>query len=79
MFKNSMFYHHREHKDHRETRRNIDFDLIVEGQVGQSVNGFVPIHEALLIVLLKLSGYNIGLLFNFNVILLKDGIRRMKL
>ncbi len=57
-------------------------DLIVEDQViveVKSVNSFAPIHEAQLLSYLKLSGCNIGLLFNFNVKLLKDGIRRMKL
>jgi GxxExxY protein len=35
-----------------------------------------PIHEAQLLSYLKLSGYKIGLLINFNVEILKDGIKR---
>ena len=57
-------------------------DLMVEEQViveVKSVNNFAPIHEAQLLSYLKLSGCNIGLLFNFNVMMLKDGICRMKL
>lgn len=37
----------------------------------------IPIHEAQLVTYLKLSGHPIGLLINFNVPLIKDGIRRM--
>ena len=36
-----------------------------------------PIHEAQLLSYLKLSGRRIGLLINFNVKLLKSGIRRL--
>jgi len=57
-------------------------DLMVEEQViveVKSVNNFAPIHEAQLLSYLKLSGCNIGLLFNFNVMMLKDDICRMKL
>ncbi len=36
-----------------------------------------PIHKAQLLTYLKLSGLKIGLLLNFNVLLLKDGIVRM--
>ncbi len=37
---------------------------------------FAPIHEAQLMTYLRLSGYRLGLLMNFNCTLLKDGIRR---
>jgi GxxExxY protein len=37
----------------------------------------LPLHEAQLLTYLKLSGYRLGLLINFNVTLIKDGIRRM--
>jgi GxxExxY protein len=56
-------------------------DLIVEKQVIveiKSISGFAPIHEAQLLSYLKLSGCKIGLLINFNVKYLKEGIRRMK-
>ena len=36
-----------------------------------------PIHEAQLLSYLKLSGCNVGLLINFNVKILRNGIRRM--
>jgi hypothetical protein len=35
-----------------------------------------PVHEAQLLSYLKLSGKRLGLLINFNVVLLKDGITR---
>jgi len=37
----------------------------------------MPIHQAQLLSYLKLSGCKVGLLINFNVKVLKDGIRRM--
>ena len=38
---------------------------------------FDPIHDAQMLSYLKLSGCSIGLLINFNVRLLKNGIRRL--
>ena len=57
-------------------------DLVVEDRVIveiKSVNALAPIHEAQLLSYLKMSNYKIGLLINFNVKMLKDGIRRMKI
>lgn len=54
-------------------------DLLVEDSVIvelKAVNKITPIHEAQLLSYLKLSGKRLGLLINFNVILLKDGIKR---
>jgi GxxExxY protein len=54
-------------------------DLLVQGAVVveiKSVESLAPIHEAQVISYLKLSGCKVGLLINFNVPLLKDGIRR---
>ena len=56
-------------------------DLVVEGQVIveiKSVTSLASIHEAQLLSYLKLSDCKIGLLINFNVKILKDGIRRMR-
>jgi GxxExxY protein len=35
-----------------------------------------PVHEAQLMTYLRLGGWKVGLLINFNVPVLKDGIRR---
>lgn len=54
-------------------------DLLVEDLVIveiKSVEAICPIHQAQVISYLKLSGRSIGLLINFNVVHLKDGIRR---
>jgi GxxExxY protein len=54
-------------------------DLLVEGLVIveiKSVESVSPVHQAQLLSYLKLSGKSIGLLINFNVVHLKDGIRR---
>ncbi len=55
-------------------------DLLVENKVIveiKAVDKLAPIHTAQLLSYLKLSGCNIGLLINFNVKVLKDGIRRL--
>ena len=55
-------------------------DLLVEDKVVvelRAVQRLEPIHEAQLLSYLKLSGCKVGLLINFNVKVLKDGIRRL--
>jgi len=54
-------------------------DLVVEAAVVveiKAVERILPIHEAQILTYLRLSGLSIGLLLNFNVPLMKDGIRR---
>ena len=54
-------------------------DLLVADEVIveiKAVDRLLPVHEAQLLTYLKLSGVRVGLLINFNVRLLKDGIRR---
>jgi GxxExxY protein len=54
-------------------------DLVVEESVVveiKSVDTVSPVHQAQLLSYLKLSGKSIGLLINFNVVHLKDGIKR---
>ena len=43
----------------------------------KSCNGLEPVHKAQLLTYLKLTGIKIGLLINFNVPLLKQGIKRV--
>jgi len=57
-------------------------DLLVGGLVIvelKSAEGIDPIHEAQLLTYLRLSGLWLGLLINFNVPVLKNGIRRIVL
>jgi GxxExxY protein len=54
-------------------------DAVVARQIVVEVKSVVtlaPIHEAQLLTYLKIGGYRLGLLINFNVLVLKDGIRR---
>jgi GxxExxY protein len=54
-------------------------DLLVEELVIveiKSVDTVSPVHQAQLLSYLKLSGKSLGLLINFNVVHLKDGIQR---
>lgn len=55
-------------------------DLLVESQVIvelKAVERLEPIHAAQLLSYLKLSGNKVGLLINFNVKVLRDGLRRL--
>ena len=55
-------------------------DLLVERRIIlelKSVDKLLPVHEAQLLTYLKLSGLHLGLLINFNVKLLTQGIRRL--
>ena len=54
-------------------------DLLIEGRVVvelKSVEGLGPIHEAIILTYLRMSGHKLGLLINFNVSVLKEGVRR---
>src|ERR1051325_3450681 len=55
-------------------------DLIVENLVvvdPKAVEAFVPVFTAQMITYLKLSGCKLGLIINFNVEHLRDGIKRI--
>jgi GxxExxY protein len=57
----------------------LEMDLVVEDQVVvivKAVDRVLPVHEAFLATCLKMSEHPIGLLINFNVAALKDGIVR---
>ena len=57
-------------------------DLLVDGDVIvelKSILRLLPVHEAQLLTYMRLSGVRTGLLINFNVPVLKDGIRRLVL
>ncbi len=59
---------------------NYRLDFVVEDSIIveiKSVERIIPIHEAQLLTYLRLSGKKLGLLINFNVPLLKDGIKRL--
>lgn len=54
-------------------------DLLVAGVVVvevKAIAAIAPIHEAQLLTYLKLGGWHVGLLLNFNAPVLKDGICR---
>jgi len=55
-------------------------DLVVENCVAvevKSVEQLIPIHNAQVLTYLRLSGLPVGLLINFNVKVLRHGIRRL--
>lgn len=67
---------------YRNVKLNCGYriDLLVENKVIVEIKAtekLAPIHTAQLLSYLKLSGCRVGLLINFNVKVLKDGIRRL--
>lgn len=62
--------------------QNYRIDLLIENSLLielKSVDCLLPIHEAQLLTYLKLAQVSTGLLINFNVPVLKNGLKRMKL
>lgn len=57
-------------------------DVVVEGRVIlelKTVDRVMPIHEAQILTYLRLAGMHTGLILNFNVPALRQGIKRMVL
>jgi GxxExxY protein len=66
---------------YKETKLECGYriDLLIEGRIVvelKSIESLGPIHEAIILTYLRMSGYKLGLLINFNVSVLKNGIRR---
>lgn len=62
--------------------RGYRADVVVENSVLleiKSVEHILPVHQAQVLTYLRLSGCRIGLLMNFNSVLLRDGLRRFML
>lgn len=67
------------HYDGIRVELGYRIDLIVDDAVIveiKAVEGILPVHEAQLLSYLRLSGKRVGLLINFNVRSLRQGIRR---
>jgi GxxExxY protein len=55
-------------------------DMLIDSQViveNKTVEELAPIHEAQILTYLKVSGIQLGFLLNWNVVLMKNGIKRM--
>ncbi|MGA8872698.1 MAG: GxxExxY protein [Candidatus Acidiferrales bacterium] len=55
-------------------------DLLVDGRVVvelKAVDALAPIHDAIVLTYLRLSGCKIGVFINFSAVVLKDGLRRL--
>ena len=68
--------------EYKEIRLDCGYriDLLADGRLLvelKSVDQLLPIHEAQILTYKKLAGVKIGLLINFNEILIKDGIVRV--
>jgi GxxExxY protein len=64
-----------------ETGKDFFIDILVEKEIVIEIkcseDGLRPVHHAQLLSYLKLADKRLGFLINFNVSLLKDGIKRM--
>jgi GxxExxY protein len=54
----------------------VENTVVLELKVVDAIN---PVHEAQILTYMKLAGKPIGLLINFNISILKEGIRRFKI
>jgi len=60
----------------------LRLDLVVENSLLvelKAVETILPVHQAQVLTYLKLSGLRLGLLINFNVPVIRDGIKRIAL
>ncbi|MDP9236651.1 MAG: GxxExxY protein [Chloroflexota bacterium] len=69
---------------YKDVRLDIGYrlDVVVEGRLVvelKTVDSLTALHQAQLLTYLKLGGYRTGLLLNFNVPLLRAGIKRIVL
>jgi len=58
----------------------LRLDLLVESRIvieAKAVEKLIPVFDAQLLTYLKLTGYPLGFLVNFNVPLIKDGLKRI--
>ena len=67
--------------EYKGLRMNCGYriDLLVGNAVvveTKSIEAIAPVHEAQLLTYMRLCGWRVGLLINFNVLILKNGIRR---
>ncbi len=70
------------HYDGMDLDAGLRLDLIVEKCVIvelKAVEAILPVHTAQMLTYLKLTGHRVGLLINFNVPLIRDGIKRIVL
>jgi GxxExxY protein len=69
---------------HKDVKLDCGYriDFLVDGRVVvelKAIEALAPIHDAIVLTYLRLSGCKIGLLINFHVEVLKDGIKRIVL
>ena len=60
----------------------LRLDILVQDCLAvelKAVDALLPVHQAQLLTYLKLAGHRLGLLINFNVPVIKNGIKRMAL
>jgi GxxExxY protein len=64
----------------RRVAADLRIDLLVEQRVVvelKAIEKVLPVHDAQVLTYLRLTGKEVGLLINFNVPILRDGLRRL--
>jgi len=62
-----------------QLKKTYNVDLLVDDAIEvevKSIAELAPIHEAQLLTYMRIGGWRVGLLLNFNEVVLKKGIRR---
>lgn len=63
-----------------DTEKYYEMDMLIENEIileAKAVDVMHPVYEAQVISYLKLSNKKLGYLVNFNIVLLKEGFRRL--
>lgn len=60
----------------RDGEREVEDCVVVELK---AVDALLPVHQAQVLTYLKLTGHRLGLLINFNVSVIRQGIKRIVL
>ena len=68
--------HHHDHKLYGAYRMDLIVNDCIVVEV-KTVESLQPIHRSQLLTYLRIGGYRLGLLINFNTISLKEGIKRV--
>ncbi len=66
--------------DEIQIEAGLRLDILVESQIVielKAVEALLPVHKSQTLTYLRLTGHRLGLLINFNVPLIKDGIKRI--
>lgn len=68
------------HYKGKEVTKPLRLDLLVENSLiveAKSVDALLPVHSAQVLTYLRMTGHKLGLLLNFNVDVMRQGVKRI--